>query len=434
MLFLRCFGNLILPFICSYILYSMFRDCLSLRNSRPVQALFFIILFLLSYPIVLPGEATATLGIFIFLYLSVLLFFTDRFIVKTAVVLILYPVWISFYYIDYNIGYVIWMHVFGEDISAFWENAMIAFLSAFKVPFLIFIHRLVRKWLKPDEMNLSWNIWAMISTVSLASFFGIITLIFQVDGLDTYIIWPACIACILTNTGICYVCFFIARSVRVSMEADMMRTQQSYYEDLRQESNEIYALRHDMKNHLSVIQSLVKHDEKEQTEEYLSGLLKEFSGYLKRFCENETLNALLNVKYRTASEKNIECDFMVELPRDTSIDIVRICAVIANTLDNAIEGSCRIEDSERRKVTVRGRYMDSGFSYFIENNIFTTPVKSDRDFKTTKKDTKLHGYGLGIIRNMVFAMNGNVEIKCDDGRFSVTVFIPAASQESADNR
>ena len=403
MLFLECFGNLILPFICSCIIYGIFRDCLSLRNSRAVRVFFFIVLFILSYPVVLPGETTATLGIFVFLYLSVLLFFTDRFIVKTAVVLILYPVWMSFYYLDYNAGYIVWVYVFG---------------------------RLVGKWLKPDEMNLPWNVWAMISIVSLASFFGIITLIFQVDEPGTYIIWPACIACILTNMGICYICSFIARSVRISMEADIMRTQQSYYADLKRERNEIYALRHDMKNHLSIIQSLVKHDEKKQTEEYLSGLLREFSSSLKRFCENETVNALLNAKYRTASEKNIECDFMVELPGDPGIDIVRLCAVIANTLDNAIEVSCRIEDSGRRKVTVKGRYTDSSFSYFIENNISAEPAGSEGDFKTTKKDTKLHGYGMGIIRDMVSAMNGTAEIKCDDSRFSVTVFIPVKSQES----
>lgn len=430
MLFLECFGNIILPFICSCIIYGIFRDCLSLRNSRAVRVFFFIVLFILSYPVVLPGETTATLGIFVFLYLSVLLFFTDRFIVKTAVVLILYPVWMSFYYLDYNAGYIVWVYVFGRDMPVFWENAMIAFLAAFKIPFLIFIHRLVGKWLKPDEMNLPWNVWAMISIVSLASFFGIITLIFQVDEPGTYIIWPACIACILTNMGICYICSFIARSVRISMEADIMRTQQSYYADLKRERNEIYALRHEMKNHLSIIQSLVKHDEKKQTEEYLSGLLREFSSSLKRFCENETVNALLNAKYRTASEKNIECDFMVELPGDPGIDIVRLCAVIANTLDNAIEGSCRIEDSGRRKVTVKGRYTDSSFSYFIENNISAEPAGSEGDFKTTKKDTKLHGYGMGIIRDMVSAMNGTAEIKCDDSRFSVTVFIPVKSQES----
>ena len=37
---------------------------------------------------------------------------------------------------------------------------------------------------------------------------------------------------------------------------------------------------------------------------------------------------------------------------------------------------------------------------------------------------------MGIIRDMVSAMNGTAEIKCDHSRFSVTVFIPVKSQES----
>ncbi len=424
--------NIFFSLILAYLLYRIFDRCLSIRPRSWARAFFFLVLFIITSPIVLPGELTGSLGILALLSAAVFLFFTDRPVVKAAVILIIYPMWVSFSYLSYNIGYVIWMYCFRQNMSEMGEMLLMLCCALLRIPFLMLVERLAGKWLASGEVSFSSRIWAVITSTCLASFLGIITLIYQVDPTRTFVIWPACIACILTAIGICHVCDLISRSVRKAMEGDMLRTRQTYYEDLRREQELVRGMRHDMMNHLGVIRSLLEQGETLKVRSYLKGLTRGFSSPLKVFCENDMINALLNVKYQLAVEKGIECRFMMEFPQEAGMDMVRLCSLLANTLDNAIEGSERMTEEQERSITLKGRCDGGYFSYHIENRVAAgTMMRGKGRFVTSKKDRRLHGQGLRIIGDLVAEMNGTVDISLSEDIFSVTALIPTGEKETA---
>ena len=65
-----------------------------------------------------------------------------------------------------------------------------------------------------------------------------------------------------------------------------------------------------MKNHLSVIQSLLSQNKLQQADEYLRSLSRKIAPDLHQFCRQETVNALLNSKYHIARSYDIDCRFL----------------------------------------------------------------------------------------------------------------------------
>lgn len=413
--------NIPLMILCTCILYRIFGTCLTLRPQKILRAAFFLILFCLSSPIILPGEVTGSLGILIFLGLSVSLFCTNSPPVKIAVTLILYPIWVSFYYLTENAGYVIWLHAFHQQLSPLAQGVLALCFYILRIPFWLLVYRFTKRWLTPSKTTtFHGRIWFIISVLCLASFLGIITLIAQADPHRTYMIWPACVACILTNIGICYLCAFIEESTKAAMEADVLRAQRFCWEALKARQLQTQKLRHDMKNHLSVIRTLLHQNKKEDAEAYLHSLSREMTPSLYQFCRQETINAILNSKYRTARSRGIDCRFLAEIPQDTGFDPVALCSLIANTLDNAIEACLRVSDPHRRRILLKSRCTKDWFSYCLENSAPRTSSESGK---------KSGGLGLQIVRGLTDRYNGTLEILRTEDQFSITILLPVPKKE-----
>ena len=73
----------------------------------------------------------------------------------------------------------------------------------------------------------------------------------------------------------------------------------------------------------------------------------------RRFCKNEIVNAVLNVKYNAALCNDIDCFFHISIDGMTGLDNISLCTVFANTLDNALEACMKIEKTKERRLSVK---------------------------------------------------------------------------------
>ena len=106
------------------------------------------------------------------------------------------------------------------------------------------------------------------------------------------------------------------------------------------------------------------------------------------------------------------------------LEVMDLCSVFGNALDNAIESVERLSDTEKRLIRL-AVYVQNGLLMIRTDNYFETPLQKNGDeFETTKADKTSHGYGIKSIRYVAGKYGGSVSIGTEDGWFSLKVLIP----------
>ena len=114
-----------------------------------------------------------------------------------------------------------------------------------------------------------------------------------------------------------------------------------------------------------------------------------------------------------------EIDFDGIIPSD-GIDNIDLCTILANALDNALEASKPIENAI---INVRAAVNSAVFMLTVSNpTLQPVEIKNNR-VKTTKADSVNHGLGIGSIKNAAKKYNGEVNLKYEDGHFTVEVMM-----------
>ena len=104
-----------------------------------------------------------------------------------------------------------------------------------------------------------------------------------------------------------------------------------------------------------------------------------------------------------------------------NVDQFDLAALVANALDNAIEGIQRSGDVDRT-IQMSIASVSDYVSVLVENPA-SGPI--NKDFSTTKPDRGDHGFGLKQIRTIAQKYNGDVEPYYDAeyGKFCLSVLL-----------
>lgn len=422
--YLEFFINFLIALACASIVYSLLMKRLNFRPRIWSRILVVIALWLSFGPRIYSEEVTGTLATLLLLLLAVFVSCTDDVLVKLSSVLLLYPIHAALSYLTEDLGFLFWLYVFHEDMTPGGELALHTCTMLLRLLSWVLVHHLAQEFFSDKSLLFPRRMWPVIDLVCLTSFLGIITLIYQADTERSYAIYPACVACILGNIGICRLCVHIAQSARNAMEAELLKSQKAYYDELEASQTETRQLKHDMKNHLSVARTLLKNGQILRVQAYLTDLSGQLHSEAMLFCQHPVLNAVLNAKYRLAQSAEIQCEFHLEVGQDMEIDDVSLCSLAANTLDNAIEACQAVPEPAQRWITLKSRCADGYFSYWIENSKAAPAPKSDGKFVTRKKEKDAHGFGLRSVEAMVRKYDGTMDLSWDEETFSVTVLIP----------
>lgn len=373
--------------------------------------------------IVYPEEVTGTFGNMLGLAAALVIFHKGQWYMKVTAVLIIFPVMTAAAFLTQDLGQMIWMYGFDKELSAFGEDALYLITHFLRLPIWYLIYRCVKEWMPGAVRMLTRRMWLVLSLISLASFIGIIIIIYKCTVWDSYLAWPACAAALITSMGCCYLCTYMAKIVRADMELETMRYQKSYYQEIESSQQTVRRMRHDMKNHLSVVETLLRDGRYEKAEEYLHGLDQEFASKTRVCCPDPVVNAVLNAKMERAQEEGIACEYQVDLKEAAALTDIELCSLFANTLDNAIEACVKIKDREKRRTTLKARSVNGHFSYEIVNAKENKVTERNGSFETDKEDKGSHGIGLWNVRQIVQKYEGEMDVSYTDETFSVTILI-----------
>ncbi len=163
---------------------------------------------------------------------------------------------------------------------------------------------------------------------------------------------------------------------------------------LKEHSDEVRKLHHDLNNHMTVLLNLLDGSGSQKAHEYIERIGFQKSEHeAEVWTGNPTVDFLLNFKGKEARKQGISVTIHADSVAFDSIHDDDLCTIVANLLDNAIEACGRITDGSRW-IQVSIRKMEAIVIIKIENSCASSPTVKGSWFPTTKHDTARHGFGI----------------------------------------
>lgn len=187
---------------------------------------------------------------------------------------------------------------------------------------------------------------------------------------------------------------------------------------------EIRRLRHDMRQNLIFLGELLEHGDLEVARASLVELIGETKkrGRLESRTGNMVVDSMVNHVWKTAVETGILFHADIAPLPELSIKDADLCVLLGNAFDNALEASERVEDG-RKEIWIALHYT-KGSLYIRVKNIYTGGVKLSADKKIlSHKEESGHGFGLFSMGRITEKYHGRLDIKPDEGIFTVEILI-----------
>lgn len=230
--------------------------------------------------------------------------------------------------------------------------------------------RVIRPYFNEIEPeNLKSGFHAIIA-ISLLAFVTMFIYTSVLSFTDRSFYWVFCPPFLLISVVmIAFYWLMFRESVRRKRENEYLRyakVQEVQYQKLQREIENDARLRHDSRHHYRVLYEMALDSRDKEAQAYLAELLDQVTRReTERYCQNQTINALLQFYINWAKDENIDCEVQA-VCGELAISSVDISTILGNTLENAIH-ACR-KLSGRRWLSVKLGIVGSVFAMQIENS------------------------------------------------------------------
>lgn len=184
---------------------------------------------------------------------------------------------------------------------------------------------------------------------------------------------------------------------------------------------------HDLKHHILALRA---EENTEKQNEYLERMENEIKNYeAQNKTGNQVLDTLLTAKSLQCGKEEILMTCVVDGTLFDFMDVMDICSIFGNALDNAIEYERKADDKEKRLIHVTACAQKQFLMIRFENYCEEAVVFERKLPVTTKENQQFHGFGLKSLRYTVKKYGGETDISLQDNWFSVKILIPLPKSE-----
>ena len=213
-------------------------------------------------------------------------------------------------------------------------------------------------------------------------------------------------------------------AVRKELEAvqNALQSQYTQYKQSRESLDLINMKHHDLKHQIEYLKTEQDAEKRKEFLEQIENDIKSFE--LQNKTGNAVLDTILTGKSLYCYKHGITMTCVADGKLLDFMEVIDICNVFGNALDNAIESVLRIQDKEKRLIHVTVSQVNSFVMIRIEN-YYEDELKTDgENYVTTKNDKNYHGYGIKSIKYTVDRYDGAVYINTDNNWFDIKIAIP----------
>jgi hypothetical protein len=207
-----------------------------------------------------------------------------------------------------------------------------------------------------------------------------------------------------------------------------LQSQYAQYCQSRENIDLINRKYHDLKHQIAVLRTETDSDKRAA---FLDEMERGITGYeAQNKTGNPVLDTVLTGKSLQCIQHHIELTCVVDGTLVEFMDVMDVCTMFGNLLDNAIECELTIPEEEKRLISLKVHSNKNFVVIHCENYCPTPPNFQDGLPVTTKADKSLHGYGVRSIRHTAEKYGGSMSIQFQDQWFELNILLPA-TQDSA---
>lgn len=207
---------------------------------------------------------------------------------------------------------------------------------------------------------------------------------------------------------------------RLSEMKTQYEIQSQYYKNMKNMTLLTNRNAHDIKNFLIGIRSYLGQERIDEAENKIEEFYNSIPLTSGRSSGNVTVDALLTSKMQEISSVSPKNKVSVICTLE-NIDEIDFCILLGNAIDNAIEGSRRIQDISKRFIEIRVMPFNNNISISMMN---TKESSKKSSLKTSKSNKLFHGFGLENMKAICEKYQGDLQIKETETQFYLSILLP----------
>lgn len=294
--------------------------------------------------------------------------------------------------------------------------------------FLAWILRRLRKTAEVQAIQHRWILlmflFPSVSIVMLAVVY------FEFQGQQDLSVSAVIFSIVLAvaNAAIIYLIGVMEKNTRQLQENALLHQQMDIQTDsivaLERSYRNQRKATHEYKHQLQTIYDLLENEKVADAKAYVQHL--QGMQTTRIFAVNShhpIIDAVLNHKYQTAKEHEIDFQIQVNDLSQISIGTDELVVLLSNLLDNAIEACCRIEGRRTIQCSI---LLDGTLFLSVRNT--SNPVNIIGDtIPTSKTPKEEHGFGLSRIQLIMKQLRAENTFTYENGWFEFAAEIPEAA-------
>lgn len=341
----------------------------------------------------------------------------------------------TFYIIDIVIGNIMSVIMDEEILNVFYSDFSCRLIVCLIIKMIdIVAVILLYKAFKKSGLDLNKRIWILFNVVMLV-FLSITTAFMAVypnqNASREFEIMCIVISAsfLLMSVIVIYFFTYICSSFQLNKNLYILQSSYTAMEERlsvqTQNAQKLQKIRHDIKNHLMNVKSLIDKNDIVNAQQLLNEIIGQTDNIsigISQTTGNSTIDTIIAYKATVCYNKEIHIEYFLEKLPELSIDLIDISSVISNLLDNAVEAAEKVESPHIIiKILMYQKYL----AIFVKNSYSDNfqPVIENGNLITTKSDKSLHGYGMQIVNEIAHKYDGDCQFQIDDEYFIVNVLL-----------
>lgn len=226
---------------------------------------------------------------------------------------------------------------------------------------------------------------------------------------------------LLTYVIFYFVAIELLNAAKTEEHVRLLEMQEHQYLAQQAYMKESQRIRHDFRQSLFTLAQLADNGEIETLQSYLHTCVDTLpQSETITYCQNLSVNALLNYYATLMREHQIRMQWKICLPDDCAIPDNDLCGMLGNLLENILHGCSTITDNDRYCcLSIQPRHNSL---YIVASNNFKTPVKPKGDsYQSTHRGG--HGIGLSSIRATAERYGGMAKFSHCENEFHTDIVI-----------